>query len=91
MTKLPNLHELFRSRRRFDRTEISVEATAFFKNGTSTPCLVHDISENETNNSIGMRVELIGYGDSDPPDEYYIYFEQSGHFIKHKPVWRQRL
>ena len=91
MKKISDFQEFFKARRRFDRTEVAAKATAFFKDGTSMPCLVHDISENETKNGLGMRVELIGYKGSDPPNDYFIYFEQTGHLVQHKPTWQRKI
>ncbi len=85
-----NLAELFRARRRYERTEVALPGRALFRDGQNVPCIVHDLSENGKEKGCGMRVELIGHRGR-VPEEFVVHIPSLDRMIRYRPSWERNL
>lgn len=76
----------FRDRRQFKRTEVAETGVAVFDDGTRVSCIIHDMSESDSANGFGMRVELIDVPKGKVPDNFQVHLK-SGRVIQYSPGW----
>ncbi|MEH3148292.1 MAG: hypothetical protein PGN34_23865 [Methylobacterium frigidaeris] len=80
-----DLAEMFRARRRHERSETALPGRALFGDGRSTPCIIHDLSPNGEENGCGMRVELVGHRGEVPP-EFVVHIPSLDRLIRYRPA-----